>query len=142
MTARVLIAADAAGTLLVHLQACFPEEGCGLLLGRAEGSDVRIERVEPGANIAADRNRTFEIDPGLRLRVQRAARGDGLDVVGHFHAHPHGEPEPSATDIARAAAEPELVWLIAGMRWGGVQGIAAWRFPDGAPVRLELVDDD
>lgn len=142
MTARVRMAADAAGTVLAHLQATFPEEGCGLLVGRMEGDTANVLRAEPSPNVAENRERTFEIDPGLRLRVQRAARAEGLAVLGHFHSHPFGEPQPSATDRARAADEPELVWLIAGMKWGGVQGIAAWHFPGGEPARLDLDVDD
>lgn len=142
MTRRVLIAADAAATLLTHLHDCFPEEGCGLLVGRMEGDTAIVLRAEPSPNVAGNRERTFEIDPGLRLRVQRAARADGLAVVGHFHSHPFGEPRPSPTDTARAAEEPELVWLIAGMKWGGVQGIAAWHFPGGQSSRLDLDVED
>lgn len=140
MTASgVVLSAACAGEIFSALSGCFPEEGCGLLIGRAEGGLVRVGRVVPSPNIAEDREKTFEIDPGLRLRTQRAVREAGLEIVGHYHSHPFGQPEPSATDRARGEAEPELIWLIMGLRWGGPEGMAAWRMRPGAePEHLAL----
>ena len=139
MTARVTMTADAGWTMLRHLFVCFPEEACGLLVGRREGDMLHIGEAVPSPNLADEREKRFEIDPGLRLRTQRAARESGLEVVGLYHSHPFGEPEPSATDRERAALEPDLVWLSAGLRWGGLDGLAAWRLPPvEAPVRLDL----
>ncbi len=65
-------------------------------------------------------------------------------VVGHFHSHPFGDPVPSETDTRRAADEPELIWLVVGMRWGGTQGLAAWRMDAGSGtmkrVTLDVVE--
>lgn len=136
---RVEMTSDCAGEIFAALSGSFPEEGCGLLLGRRDAAAVGIERVVASPNIAENREKTFEIDPGLRLRTQREARGAGLEIVGHFHSHPFGEPAPSDTDRARAALEPDLIWLIMGLRWGGPQGMAAWRLtPDAEPERLHL----
>ncbi|WP_164516599.1 Mov34/MPN/PAD-1 family protein [Minwuia thermotolerans] len=136
---RVALPEDCAGEIFAALSGSFPEEGCGLLVGRLEDGSVRIESVVPSPNIAEAREKTFEIDPGLRLRTQREARAAGLEIVGHYHSHPFGEPIPSDTDRGRAAGEPELVWLIMGLRWGGAQGLAAWRMAPGLePERLAL----
>lgn len=143
MSPRVLMNADAGGRMLAHLFECFPEEGCGLLIGVADDAVVEVRDAVPSQNIADERERRFEIDPGLRLRTQRAARAEGLDVVGLYHSHPFGEPQPSSVDRERAALESDLVWLIAGLRWGGPQGLAAWLLPEGAePRRLDLVIEE
>ncbi len=129
---------DAGGRIIAHLQDSFPEEGCGLIVGRQVDGGWLVSDVVPSPNIAEAREKTFEIDPGLRLRTQRSARERGEVILGHFHSHPYGDPVPSGTDTRRAADEPELVWLVVGMRWGGTQGLAAWR-PDPATGEMKRV---
>lgn len=85
------------------------QEICGLLFGE----ERRIDAILPGANIAADPTRHFELDPAMLLRAHRAARGGGPKVIGHYHSHPSGQPVPSATDAACATADGSL-WLIVG----------------------------
>lgn len=136
---RLLLPIDCAGRILGHLGEAMPNEGCGLLVGRAEGDTVEILEIAPSPNVAEETARAFEIDPGLRLKIQRAARDAGLEVVGHFHSHPNGEPRPSDCDREQARLEPDLVWLIMGLRWGGPQGLAAWRLPpDQEPEQLDI----
>ncbi|WP_416898430.1 MAG: M67 family metallopeptidase [Minwuia sp.] len=138
MTGRVRLPADCAGEIFRQLGEAMPNEGCGLLLGRRAGDLIEIGAIVPSPNLAEDAATHFEIDPGLRLRTQRESRARGVEVVGHFHSHPFGDPVPSERDRAEAH-EPELVWLIMGMRWGGPQGLAAWRLaPDDEPERLEI----
>lgn len=85
------------------------QEICGLLLG-GEG---RIAAILPATNIAADPARHFELDPVMLLKAHRQARAGGAGIMGHYHSHPSGEPVPSATDAACAAADGSL-WLIVG----------------------------
>ena len=94
-------------------EAAYPDEACGLLLGfhRAEG-DIEVTRVAESKNMASSgRNDRFEIDPELRFNLMRELRGTGYVIVGHYHSHPNGLAQPSATDLAMVY-EPELVWLI------------------------------
>ncbi len=139
---RINLPIDCGGRIIQHLHACFPEEGCGLIVGRETADGWLVTGIVPGPNVAESRERTFEIDPGLRLRTQRDARARGDAVLGHFHAHPFGDPVPSETDTRRAADEPELLWLIVGMRWGGAQGLAAWQLgtDDGGPMQRIDID--
>lgn len=82
-------------------------EICGLLLGR----DGRVEEARPCRNVAVDPARRFEIDPAALLAAHRAARAGGPTILGCYHSHPSGRPEPSARDAA--AAEPNgWLWLI------------------------------
>ncbi len=92
------IVARAAGT---------PDEVCGLLLGR-EGV---IEAGRAVENVAPDPARHFELDPAVLLAAHREARGGGMTVIGHYHSHPSGVAEPSATDAACATPDGTL-WLI------------------------------
>lgn len=102
------------------------QECCGLLLG--DRVAMRVERIVPAANVAADPEHCFEIDPIALLAAHKAARAGGPQIVGHYHSHPTGEAVPSATDAALAQGDGE-VWLLAGR--GGA--LRAWRaLPDGA----------
>jgi proteasome lid subunit RPN8/RPN11 len=100
-------------------EAAFPEECCGLLIGRdLGGGNRRIERVVASPNVAADdRHQRFEIDPQIRFDTMRALRGGPARILGHYHSHPGHPALPSASDLAQAW-EPDLVWLITAVAGG------------------------
>jgi len=93
--------------LLVEARATPTVEVCGLLFG----TDGHIASAEPCINVAADPARTFEIDPIALFAAHRRARSGGPAVIGHYHSHPSGRPEPSATDAASAMGD-WAAWLI------------------------------
>lgn len=117
----------------------YPEEACGLLVGRRfnDGS-VEVGEAHPGANIAkAARERRFEIDPALRFRLMRAHSGRPETIVGHYHSHPDRSAVPSARDRSMAF-EPDLVWLITAVAAGRAAETAAYRIGETGVRRLEL----
>lgn len=109
------------------------EEVCGLLFG----SPQRIDAAQRCRNVAANPADSFEIDPAALLAAHKTARGGGPAIVGCYHSHPGGSPEPSARDAA-AAAPDGLLWLITG---GGEARLWRAREEGGfAPIELELQD--
>ena len=99
-------------------EAAYPEEACGLLVGfKRPGEHWRVSRVEAARNTARQPRRSFEIDPGLRIGLERELRGRTTRVIGHYHSHPDGPARPSATDLAMVH-EPDLVWLIVAVASG------------------------
>ncbi|MBC8239424.1 MAG: M67 family metallopeptidase [Alphaproteobacteria bacterium] len=113
------------GAIASHAMADYPHEACGLLLGRRNGTSMVVSRAVASANLAAEPEHRFEIDPGLRLRLQKAARDGGDEVLGHYHSHPDGAAQPSATDRS-GIFEADLVWLIAAVKNGQFRQIAAF----------------
>jgi len=109
-------------------ESAYPEEACGLLVGRrAPGGAWCVGAVEASANVAAPpRTRRFEIDPGLRLRLMRTLRDGPDEVIGVYHSHPDGAPEPSDTDRAMIF-EPAMIWLITAVYAGRAGATTAWR---------------
>ena len=105
---RVGISRSLLGRIMALAQAD-PYEICGLLLGE-EGV---IRDIRPAANIAADPARHFELDPAVLIAAYRGARKGGPAILGHYHSHPSGRTEPSATDAASAAPDGSF-WLILG----------------------------
>jgi len=92
--------------ILAHAAAEPDREVCGLLFG----GNGRIVAAEAAANVSPQPADTFEIDPRALFAALRAERAGGPPLVGHYHSHPNGRPEPSPRDAA--AAEPGRLWLI------------------------------
>jgi proteasome lid subunit RPN8/RPN11 len=107
----------------------FPEEACGLLLGR-EG---RIEGLGPARNVHPQPRTRFEIDPQALVDAHRAARQGGPAVLGYYHSHPSGPAEPSATD-RRMAAGDGRIWAIA-----GDDGVTFWRDDESGFTALSYI---
>jgi proteasome lid subunit RPN8/RPN11 len=80
-----------------------PNEGCGLLLGSADGT---VTDVVASRNVA-DSAKLYEIDSAVLLRAYRRSDDEGLSVLGVFHSHTHSEAYPSPTDVAQA---PDPAW--------------------------------
>jgi proteasome lid subunit RPN8/RPN11 len=124
-------------------EAAWPAEACGLVIGRGKGQLVRATRVVAAANLAAAESGRFELDPAVRLAVEKELReADGKDrIVGHYHSHPDGTAQPSATDRAMAF-EPDLAWIIVGVADGQAIQTQAWRLDekrgDFRPVPLRV----
>jgi proteasome lid subunit RPN8/RPN11 len=127
---RAGIASEVLDAILAAAAADPHREVCGLLFGSRE----RIVAAAAAANVAAAPHDSFEIDPGALFAALRAERAGGPRMIGHYHSHPTGRPEPSPRDAA--AAEPGRLWLIVG------DGAARlwWSQPAGrfAPVALEI----
>ena len=99
--------------IAVEARAAFPRECCGLIEGTREGEDVRVAALHPTANFSAAPD-GFEIDPSAHIRLLRTLRGTGREIVGCYHSHPNGRPEPSERDRANGGEEG-FIWLIAAL---------------------------
>ncbi|WP_439814224.1 M67 family metallopeptidase [Zavarzinia sp. CC-PAN008] len=118
-------------------EAAFPNESCGLILGCA-GPTPLAQCLVPSPNLSPEPRTQFEIDPALRLRLQRELRGTGQALLGIHHSHPAGAARPSARDLA-GAWEPGLLWLITAVIDGQAVQTAAFRLGRQADRFEELV---
>ncbi|MBI4293208.1 MAG: M67 family metallopeptidase [Betaproteobacteria bacterium] len=104
----------------------YPQETCGLLLGKRNGAENVVARVRQARNINLDRSQDrYEIHPEDFLAADREAREAGMDIVGVWHSHPDHPARPSETD--RAAAWPEWSYVIVAVGPSGVQEVRCWR---------------
>ncbi|GAP14104.1 predicted metal-dependent protease of the PAD1/JAB1 superfamily [Longilinea arvoryzae] len=92
--------------ILTHLDACLPQEGCGLLGGKED----RCERFLAIPNELHSPN-GFRMDAQAQLQAFLQMEDLGLDLLAFFHSHPRGPQVPSATDVAEFAY-PGVVSLI------------------------------
>jgi proteasome lid subunit RPN8/RPN11 len=88
-----------------------PNEGCGLLLGSANGE---VTDVVASPNVA-DSAMIYEIDSRVLLRAYRRADDESLIVLGVFHSHTHSEAYPSPTDV-RQAPDSEWHYVVVSLR--------------------------
>ena len=114
--------------LEAHVQAAYPDEGAGLLLGAAtsDGKQVlailALDNRWEGAE-HAKRHRYLLTPQDMLWGEQEAARR-GLDVVGVFHSHPDHPAEPSGFD--REWALPWYSYIITTVAQGRAGQSRAW----------------
>jgi proteasome lid subunit RPN8/RPN11 len=90
--------------LRAHGEETYPNECCGILLGRTDDDGTRIVTSTPRCgNTRTDspQNR-YNIDPRELVRIQREGRERGEDIVGFYHSHPDHPAHWSQTDLAEA----------------------------------------
>jgi len=121
----IILPSEPRAAIASHAAADYPNEACGLLLGQRQGEDMVVSQAVASTNVADEPSHRFAIDPGLRLRLQKAARSGTEQILGHYHSHPDGAARPSKTDRA-GIYEADLVWLIASVKSGQMDEIAAF----------------
>ncbi|MCX8203630.1 MAG: M67 family metallopeptidase [Nitrososphaeria archaeon] len=121
-----------------HLASVYPEEGCGLLVGRVVNGVREVERLVPMRNVynGSRRNR-YSIDPLEYVKVEREAAERGEVVLGVYHSHPDYPAVPSSHDLEHAV--PEFTYVIVSISGRDVKGISAWRL-DEVLRRFEVED--
>ena len=86
--------------LFKHARNEYPNECCGILLGRTNGADKTISLIYCVRNTAAaDRRTHFCIDPTEILRAEMYAQQNDLETVGFYHSHPDSDAIASSEDI-------------------------------------------
>ena len=90
--------------LRVHGEETYPNECCGILLGKpdeADGNEVRALLRAGNTRTDSAHNR-YHISPVELIRAQRVGRESGLEIIGFYHSHPDHPAQWSPTDLAEA----------------------------------------
>jgi proteasome lid subunit RPN8/RPN11 len=90
--------------LRAHGEETYPNECCGVLLGKniaGEGNHV-LQIMRAGNTRTDSAHNRYNIAPQELVKIQRQARGLGLDIVGFYHSHPDHPAQWSKTDFAEA----------------------------------------
>ena len=90
--------------LRAHGEETYPNECCGVLLGKHEpGVGNRVHAIVRAGNTRTDSaHNRYHIAPQELVRIQRQGRGLGFDIVGFYHSHPDHPAQWSKTDFAEA----------------------------------------
>jgi proteasome lid subunit RPN8/RPN11 len=117
--------------LIEHARKKYPEEACGLLVGRGSA-----DRFIPMENTLASTT-AFEMDPAQLISAFRDLRQGGEELIGIYHSHPSGPARPSKMDIERAYY-PEAAQLIVSLADPKRPKAAAFRIVDGEVLEIEV----
>jgi proteasome lid subunit RPN8/RPN11 len=86
-----------------HGEETYPNECCGVFLGRSTDGHNHVEVARRAGNTRTDSaHNRYNISPQELVRFQREGRQKGLDIVGFYHSHPDHPAQWSQTDFAEA----------------------------------------
>ena len=94
-----------------HGEETYPHECCGALLGRFVPADPAaddacgwvVEAAVRAGNTRTDSaHNRYQIAPIELVKIEREARGRGLDIAGFYHSHPDHPAQWSPTDFEEA----------------------------------------
>ncbi|MBI5028960.1 MAG: M67 family metallopeptidase [Chloroflexi bacterium] len=118
-----------------HLQAAYPNEGAGLLLGHANGGAAPIvakmvSAILPFANKfeSGEQYHRYLITAQDMLDGEKEAEKLGLDIVGIFHSHP--DHPARASEYDREYALPWYSYLIVAVHQAQAVDVHVWVLAD------------
>jgi len=96
----IRIEQDAWRKMVAHAQVTYPNECCGAMLGTIDG-DAKTVKVSIELDNAFEgvQQERYELRPRDLMNADRAARQQGMDLIGIFHSHPDCDAYFSATDL-------------------------------------------
>ena len=122
-------------SIVQHGEGGYPNEVCGILLGKDENGRRVIRLTMPIENSFEqdEQYHRFLITPADMFRAERLARHDRLDVLGVYHSHPNAPAQPSEYDRDHAAWTT-WSYVIVSVRDGKAAEIRAWKLREDRSV--------
>lgn len=150
---RLLISSRHLTVVEMHARAAYPEECCGVLIGRFlddERLEAQVDRVLAARNgyqeavdtagfgttdsagggassrsAAETAKNRYLIPPQTVISAHQHARQQGMEVIGYYHSHPNHPARPSEQDLEHAWAG--LSYLIVSVTDGRLDATRSWR---------------
>ena len=121
----------------------YPNECCGILLGKDEGDEHVVTSLRPieNARESDERYHRFLITAEEMMQAELETRRLGLDIVGFYHSHPDHPARPS--DYDREHALPFYSYIILRVAEGRPEQMTSWRLQlsreafDSEPFEIE-----
>lgn len=113
--------------IYAQMEAAYPNEGGGFLLGRVQQDKINIEDITQVENTFAEEEQyhRYQMNPQDWARLEDAADARGLTLLGYYHSHPNAAAIPSVYD--RDHALPNFIYVITSVREGHAVEIRAWQ---------------
>lgn len=110
-----------------QMEATYPNEGGGFLLGSIQDGSVHIADITQVENVfeEAEQYHRYAMTPQDWMRLEDEADARGLTLVGYYHSHPDSPAVPSIYD--RDHALPNFVYIITSVEEGKAVDMRAWR---------------
>lgn len=116
--------------ITAHLQAAYPNEGAGILIGSGDENGKLVQAIKPFGNNfeAGEQYHRYLITAKDMLDGEMEAEKLGLDVVGIFHSHP--DHPAIASEYDREYALPWYSYLIVSVQKGAAADKKSWLLSD------------
>lgn len=137
----IKLSEDHLQAIKAHAEHTYPDECCGILLGKLESQtktlvELRVTENAWEPQVADDlaeqpsltKSRRYWIDPAQMLAAMRDAHSLNLDVIGIYHSHPDHPAVPSECD--RRLAWPQYSYLIVSVEQGQARACHSWMLDD------------
>jgi len=135
--------------ICTHAESTYPEECCGLLLGKMTEEGKMVVEVLPTENawsaetadeypeseLEMSRRRRYVIAPFAMLQAQRQARDRDLNIIGIYHSHPDHPAIPSECD--RLSAWQSYSYIIVSVPQGKAGELCSWTLDDAHQFQSE-----
>ena len=122
----VEIKQDILQKILDHARESYPHECCGILIGLMSEKKRIMDAVRAENTNKERASDRYEMNPDELLKIEREARGAGLEVVGVYHSHPDHPSRPSEFD--RQRGWPEYSYIIVAVKGGTETEARSWTF--------------
>jgi proteasome lid subunit RPN8/RPN11 len=109
---QVVLSSGLQQQIFSEMQATYPNEGGGFLLGSVNGDTVTITDVIHVENVfeAEEQYHRYAMTPLDWAKLEDQADERGLSLVGYYHSHPNSPAIPSIYD--RDHALPNFTYII------------------------------
>jgi proteasome lid subunit RPN8/RPN11 len=116
--------------IFVQMEANYPHEGGGFLLGSINDAQMQIQDILPVDNVfeESERHHRYAMTPQDWMQMEDEADRRGFSIVGYYHSHPDSPAIPSEYD--REYALPNFVYVITSVQAGKAVTMLVWRLRD------------
>src|SRR6266704_2680460 len=121
--------------------AAYPNECCGILIGREVNGKKRVERLAPMKNVfdAGEQYHRFTIDPLAQIEAEKSADDAGQMVLGYYHSHPDHPAAPSEYDRTHVPPWSFYGHIIVAIEKGRPAAMTAW-FMDEVSEQFKSIE--
>ena len=115
--------------IAAHGEQTYPEECCGVMLGKEIGNERIVqETIEIDNSQDENRRRRFLISPEQYRKAERQAAERNMELLGFYHSHPDHPAAPSAFDTEHAL--PWFSYVIISVTKGKLDRATSWVLED------------
>jgi proteasome lid subunit RPN8/RPN11 len=111
------------------MEAAYPHECCGLLIGTASPGERVVHAFRKCRNLNTERaHDRYDMDPKCWLDAEREFEGGPWGIIGIYHSHPDHPSRASQTDTdaALGAGMLDYSYVIGSVQKGTVASTQSW----------------
>lgn len=149
------VTAEHIRAICAHAQSTYPQECCGLLLGKlSQDGKILIDaiatenvwsaqavesfsEIDTKWQLSENKSTHYTIAPEEILRVQKESRDRQLDIIGIYHSHPDHPAIPSEFD--RVCAWQAYSYIIVSVPQGKAGELQSWCLDDNHQFQPEEI---